>query len=73
MTFVHIPAWYMVYDLFAMFDAFTLSRNLKHLSLSEQLVPFIKKKLGLVCHHVTLFLFGYVLVAVSDLTKYLMV
>ena len=70
MAFVHIPAWYMVYDLFAMFDAFTLSRDLKHLSFREQLVPYIEKKLGLVCHHVILFLFGYVLVAVSDLAKY---
>ena len=64
-TFVHIPAWYLFYDLFAMFDAFTLRKNLRHLSWGRQLRLYIVKKSGLVCHHIILFLFGYLLVAVS--------
>ena len=64
-TFVHIPAWYLFYDLFAMFDAFTLRKNLRHLSWGRQLRLYVTKKSGLVCHHIILFLFGYLLVAVS--------
>ena len=63
-TFVHIPAWYLFYDFFAMFDAFTLRKNLKHLSLGNQFFQYIKKKSGLVCHHIILFLGGYIFVAV---------
>jgi hypothetical protein len=65
-TFVHIPAWYLFYDLFAMFDAFTLRKNFRHLSWGRQLWLYITKKSGLVSHHIILFLFGYLLVAVSD-------
>jgi Na+/proline symporter len=65
-TFVHIPAWYLFYDLFAMFDAFTLRKNFRHLSWGRQLWLYITKKSGLVSHHIILFLFGHLLVAVSD-------
>ena len=65
MTFVHIPAWYLFYDLFAMFDAFTLRKNLRHLSFVRQLKEYVTKKSGIVCHHIILFGFGYLLVAVS--------
>ena len=69
-TFVHIPAWYLFYDLFAMFDAFTLRKNLRHLSWGRQLRQYVTKKSGLVCHHIILFLFGYLLVAVSGVLTY---
>ena len=55
----------LFYDLFAMFDAFTLRKNLRHLSWGQQLRQYVTKKSGLVCHHIILFIFGYLLVAVS--------
>ena len=68
-TFVHIPGWYMVYDSFAMFDAYTLRKNLKQLSFAKQLYLFAWKKSGILFHHAILFFGGYPLVLVRYITR----
>ena len=56
----------MVYDSFAMFDSYTLRKNLKHLSLARQLYIFAQKKSGLLFHHAILFFGGYPFVLVCS-------
>jgi hypothetical protein len=59
----------MIYDSFAMFDSYTLRKNLKHLSLAKQLYIFARKKSGLLFHHAILFFGGYPLVLVCSRNK----
>ena len=62
---IHLAAWYYPVDMYAMFKAYVLRKNLSNLSLKKQIGIFLTKKWSLVAHHVALFGIGYPLIAVS--------
>lgn len=59
MPVMHIGAWYFPVDMYAMFRAYVMRKNLNDLSLKMQVRAFLAKKWSLVLHHIVLFGVGY--------------
>ena len=56
----------MLYDLYAMYDADYLRKDIKRFpQLLTRITVFLKQRWSLVVHHMALLLFGYALIVVS--------
>ena len=58
-------AWYFVYDLYAMFEAYCLRKNLSGEELLARTRTFVRKKWPFILHHMVILVLGVPLIIVS--------
>lgn len=62
----------MLYDLYAMYDAAYLYKDIRRFpQLSTRMVVFVKKRWSIILHHFLLLGFGYTLVVVRTINHHM--